>query len=112
MNGELLPVWDRSWHEVWLPLSKSSMAPEDLFVELVGGLATLPPQPTPPAAPPASAFDVEGVLVDPTALNARQEYEVAVGKYNESRSENESALTSEAMAKTFFRKGLVEGSQG
>jgi hypothetical protein len=108
MNGELLPVWDRSWQEVWLPLSKSSMAPDDLFVELVGGLATPPPPPTPPAAPPASAFDVEGVLVDPIALHARQEYEVAVEKYTERRSEYESALTSEVMAKSFFRKLLGE----
>jgi hypothetical protein len=106
MNGELLPVWDRSWQEVWLPLSKSSVAPEDLFVELVGGLAVPPQQPTAPAAPPASTFDVEGVLVDLIALNARQEYEVAIGKYTERRSEFETALTSGAMARSFFRKLL------
>jgi hypothetical protein len=110
MNGELLPVWDRSWQEVWLPLSKSSMAPEDLFVELVGGLATPPTQPTPPAAPPGNAFNVEGVLVDLIALNARQEYQAAMEKYTERRGEYESALTSEALAKSFFRKLLNEAS--
>jgi hypothetical protein len=110
MNGELLPVWDRSWQEVWLPLSKSSMAPEDLFVELVGGLSIPPSQPRPAPAPPASAFNVEGVLVDPTALNARQEYEAAMEQYTGRRSEYESALTSEVMAKSFFRKILVEVS--
>lgn len=110
MNGELLPAWDRSWKEVWLPLSKSSMAPEDLFVELVGGLATPPQQPIPPAAPPASAFDLEGVLVDTLALHARQEYEAAMARYTERRSEHESALTSETMAKLFFRKLLGEVS--
>jgi hypothetical protein len=94
MNGELLPVWDRSWHEVWLRLSKSSMAPEDLFVELVGGIATPPVQPIPPAAPSANAFNTEGVLVDLVALNARKEYELATGRYTERRSEYESALTS------------------
>lgn len=110
MNGELIPVWDRSWHEVWLPLSKSSTAPEDLFVELVGGLAAPPLQPTPPLPPPASAFDLEGVLIDLIALNARQEYEGSMGRYTERRSEYESALTSEAMAKSFFRKILSEVS--
>jgi hypothetical protein len=110
MNGELLLVWGRSWHEVWLPLSKSTTSPEDLFVEFVGGLAIPPQPPTPPAAPPASAFDVDGILVDPTALFARQEYEVAMEKYTERRSEYESALTSETMAKSFFRKLLGEVS--
>src|SRR5258708_38195894 len=110
MNGELLPVWDRSWQEVWLPLSKSARAPEDLFVELVGGLAIPPRQPIPPAAPPASAFDVEGVLIDSIALIARQEYEVVMSKYTERRSEHESALTSETVAKSFFRGLLNEVS--
>jgi hypothetical protein len=110
MNGELLPAWGRSWQEVWLPLSKSSIAPEDLFVELVRGLAVPLRQPIPPATPPASAFDIEGVLVDPIALDARQEYEAAIGQYTERRSEYESALTSEAMAKSFFRRILGEVS--
>lgn len=106
MKGELLPIWGRSWQEVWLPLSKSSMAPEDLFVELVGGLSAPPEQPVLPAAPPASAFDLEGVLVDSIALHARQEYEVAMTKYTERRNEYEGALTSEILAKSFFRKLL------
>ena len=106
MNGELLPVWDRGWQEVWLPLSKSSTAPEDLFVELVGGLAISPQPPASPAAPPASAFDLEGILIDAGSLAARREYEVAMEKYTERRSEYESALTSEAIAKSFFRKLL------
>jgi hypothetical protein len=110
MNGELLPVWDRSWHEVWLRLSKSSMAPEDLFVELVGGIATPPVQPIPPAAPSANAFNTEGVLVDLVALNARKEYELATGRYTERRSEYESALTSETKARSFFRELLDEVS--
>ena len=110
MNGELFLIWDRGWKEVWLPLSRSSMAPEDLFVELVGGLVTSPHQPTPPTAPPATAFDAEGVLIDPIALSARQEYESAMRKYTERRSAFESALTSEAIAKLFFRKLLGEVS--
>ena len=111
MNGELLPVWDRSWQEVWLPLSRSSMAPEDLFVELVGGLAVPPQPPIPPVAPPTSAFDADGVLVDPIAMDAREKYEMAMQKYTERRNEYESALASEVMAKSFFRRLLGEVSR-
>jgi hypothetical protein len=110
MNGELLPVWDRSWQEVWLRLSKSSVAPEDLFMELVGELASAPPHPIAPAAPPANAFDINGVLIDQAALNAQQEYKMAMEKYAKIRSEYETALSSEVMAKSFFRKLLGEVS--
>ncbi|MHB8267957.1 hypothetical protein [Bradyrhizobium sp.] len=107
MNGELLPVWGQSWQEVWIRLSKSTMAPDDLFVELVGGLAIPPRQPSAPAAPPVGAFNAEGVLVDQNALSARQEYETALERYSKIRSEYETALTSEVVAKSYFRKLLV-----
>lgn len=110
MNGELLPVWDRSWQEVWLRLSKSSMAPEDLFVELVRGLAVPPQQPVLPGVPPASSFDSEGILVDQVALNAQEDYKVAMQGYAEIRNEYEAALTSEVRARSFFRKLLGEVS--
>ncbi len=106
MNGELLPVWDRSWQEVWLRLSKSSMAPKDIFVELVRGIASSPKQPIPPAVPPMSAFDAKGILIDKTALNARLEYKVAMEEYAEIRNEYEAALGSELAARSFFRKLL------
>lgn len=106
MNGELLPVWDRSWKEVWLPLSKS--APDDLFMELLGELARPPEAPSAPAMPPPSAFDVGGILVDPAAIAARQQYEDETVAYNEQRNEFETALSSGVQAKLFFRK-LVGG---
>ena len=106
MNGELLPVWSRSWQEVWLRLSKYPIAPNDLFIELVGSLANAPQQPASPPQPPAIAFDADGSLVDLLALQAREQYELALTNYAAARSEYESALTSEALARRFFRKLL------
>ena len=39
------------------------MAPDDLFMELVSGLAPAPQPPVPPLPPPAEAFDAEGRLM-------------------------------------------------
>jgi hypothetical protein len=108
MNGELLPIWSRTWQEVWLRLSKSPMAPEDLFMELVGGLAPEPQQPPSPPQPPAEAFDMNGALIDPDALRARGEYEKALASYSEYRNKYETALNSELQARAFFRKLLNE----
>jgi hypothetical protein len=100
-----LPVWDGSWQEVWHPLSKSSMVPEDLFVDLIGGLVNPQPRPIPPAPPAVTAFDDEGVLIDPIALSAHKEYEDAI-ESTLNRSDYESALTSEAIAKSLVLVSL------
>jgi hypothetical protein len=108
MNGELLPVWLRSWQEVWLRLARSKAASSDLFVELVRGLAPPPQQPASPPTPPFEAFDASGQLVDLEAVRARREYQEAIAKYSEYRNVYETALSSERQAKIFFR-GLVGG---
>lgn len=38
MRGSLLPVWSRTWREVWSPLARHAAAPEDLFCELYRAL--------------------------------------------------------------------------
>jgi hypothetical protein len=108
MNGELLPVWQRTWREIWLRLVNSRRAPEDLFIELVSGLASPPQQPASPEPPLPQAFDVNGELVDHAALQARSRYEAAMRIYTERRDRYETALNSEAQAKIFFRELLLE----
>ncbi len=38
MRGSLLPVWSRTWREVWSPLARHPAVPEDLFCELYRAL--------------------------------------------------------------------------
>jgi len=106
MNGQLIAAWSRTWQEIWLPLAKSSIAPEDLFAELVRTLAPSPQQPNSPPPPPAEAFDQAGELIETTALQLRADYELAAIKYSEYRDRYETALNSEANAREFF-KGLL-----
>jgi hypothetical protein len=103
MNGELLPVWPRTWKEVWLRLANSKGAPDDLFVEWVSGLAPIPQQPIAPASPPPEAFNANGELIDPAALQARSDYEEAMLRYSDYRNKYETALNSEEEARGFFR---------
>lgn len=106
MNGELLPVWPRTWQEIWVALSKHSSAQVDLFMEMVSGLAIPPRPPGLPDTPPAGAFDENGVLVDPTAIQARQDYERAFAEYSEKRNAYETAQNSEEDARLYFREML------
>ncbi|MGJ4911788.1 hypothetical protein [Bradyrhizobium sp. HKCCYLS2033] len=108
MNGELLPVWPRTWQEIWVALSKHSSAQVDLFMEMVSGLAVPPRPPGLPVAPPPEAFDENGVLVDNAAIQARQDYETAFAKYSESRSAYETAQNSEEDARLYFREMLKD----
>ena len=108
MKGELLQVWARSWQEVWLRLSRSSLSPNDLFMELVSGLAIPPSPPSAPPSPPMSAYNEDGILIDESSMKAQQAYEHALGLYAKARSEYESALSSEPEAKILFRKLMNE----
>jgi hypothetical protein len=103
MNGELLPIWPRTWKEVWLRLANSKSAPDDLFIELVSGLAKIPKQPIAPAPPSPEAFSANGELVDPVALQARSDYAEAMLRYSDYRNRYETALNSEEEARAFFR---------
>jgi len=103
MNGELLPVWSRTWTEIWSPLSKQSSAPNDLFIELVSGLATAPEEPVAPIVASADAYGANGELIDAAAIQARSNYEKAVSRYSEDRKAYEAALNSEEDARAFFR---------
>lgn len=47
MRGSMLPVWPRTWHELWSPLAQHSSAPADLFCELYRAL--MPALKTPPS---------------------------------------------------------------
>ncbi|WP_296258254.1 MULTISPECIES: hypothetical protein [unclassified Pseudomonas] len=47
MRGAVLPVWSRTWREVWSPLARHASAPADLFCELYRAL--LPALKTPPS---------------------------------------------------------------
>lgn len=106
MNGELLPVWARTWQEIWLRLAKSQRAPADLFVELVRNVAPAPRQPTQPPAPSTEAFNSDGQLIDSTAIQLRSEYEAAMESYSAYRNAYETALNSEADAREFFHRAL------
>ncbi|PAQ11707.1 hypothetical protein [Mesorhizobium temperatum] len=106
MNSELLPIWPSTWPEIWQRLKKSSAAPDDLFVMLVDGIAPLPKHPTAPATPPPVAFDQEGNLVDTAAIQARDVYELELERYATERDRYETALSSEALAKPFFKAML------
>ncbi len=103
MNGELLPVWSRTWQEVWAPLARSSRAPDDLFVELVRDLAPKPQRPLAPPPPPLDAFNVHGELVDVAALQERDSYEEASNRYYDYRDRYETALNAEDDGRAFFR---------
>lgn len=108
MKGELLPVWPRTWDEIWLRLAAQDNVPDDLFMELVGGLASPPRQPIAPVTPPAGAYDVDGKLRDAAAIDARREYDLAMSQYLEDRRAYEAALNSEDDAREYFR-GLLRG---
>lgn len=108
MNGELILVWSRTWQEVWLRLAKSSKAPDDLFIELVRGIATAPQLPASPSPPSAESFDANGELVDVAVIQARNEYDEARSRYAEYRQAYEIALNSEDEARAFFRRLLGE----
>lgn len=103
MNGELLPVWSRTWSEIWSPLSKRPGAPGDLFMELTSGLAAVPREPAMPIAPSVEAFGADGELIDSEAIQARSDYEEAVTRYSEDRKAYEAALNSEEDARSYFR---------
>jgi hypothetical protein len=103
MNGELLPVWPRTWKEVWLRLANSRSAPDDVFIELVSGLAVIPQQPVSPELPPPDAFSAGGELIDAGALQTRSDYEAAMRRYSDYRDRYETALNSEPQARAFFR---------
>lgn len=47
MRGSLLPVWSRTWRELWSPLARHGSAPADLFCELYRAL--MPALKTPPS---------------------------------------------------------------
>ena len=108
MNGELLPVWPRTWREIWLRLASSNCAPDDLFIELVSSLAPPPKQPSSPKAPPPDAFDAEGKLIDQAALQARDDYDALMRSYSDYRDRYELALNSETQARAFFRRLLAK----
>lgn len=104
MNSELLPVWASTWPELWSRLSKSAEAPDDLFIGLVGELAPEPQPPVAPAAPQLEAFDEAGALIDHAAIQARDDYDRALFAYNSARDKYISALSSNILARRFFRE--------
>lgn len=106
MNGELLPAWQRSWHEIWIPLSKSAIAPDDIFVELVRSIAVVPQQPMAPPLPSEDAYDADGILTEPAALQAVVAYTAAMLQFESYRDDYETALSgaSGVAAKPFFKK--------
>jgi hypothetical protein len=108
MNAELLPVWASTWPELWSRLAKSAEAPDDLFIGLVGELATEPQPPAVPLPPSPHAFDEAGALVDRATIRARDEYDKAQLLYNSARDKYVSALSSEPLAKQFFRGMLLK----
>ncbi|TPN49492.1 hypothetical protein FJ976_17335 [Mesorhizobium sp. B1-1-9] len=106
MRAELLPALPATWSEVWLPLSRHAECPSDIFVLLVEHLIDPPFAPVQPPLPQPEAFDVDGRLSDPLAIEARDHYEAASKKFAKERSDYESALTSEHLAKVYFRAFL------
>jgi hypothetical protein len=105
MNGELTGVWHHTWKEIWAPLSKSPIAPADLFNELVGGLAPRPVLPVPPNPPPPESYNEVGELVGAAALEEASAYNIALAQYAAARDEYETAVAG-SNAKPLFRKIL------
>lgn len=103
MSGELLPVWPRTWQEIWSRLAKHADAPDDFFVQLVSDLAPQPLQPPAPPQPSLEAYNQSGELIEFSALEARSDYEASIARYTEDRNIYESALNSEERARAFFR---------
>lgn len=103
MSGELLGIWHLTWREIWGPLSRSAVAPADLFNELVGELAPIPIAPNPPASPPPEAYNEGGELVEATALVELAAYKIAIAQYANDRDEYETAVSG-SDAKPLFRK--------
>lgn len=106
MNGELIPVWTRTWQEIWVALSKHPTAEVGLFMEMVSSLAVPPQPPVLPSTPPPEAFDENGVLVDSGAIQIRRDYERAFAGYSGERDAYETAQNSEEDARLYFREML------
>jgi hypothetical protein len=77
-----------------------------LFIGLVDGLAPVPQHPAAPLPLPPDAFDPEGNLINVDAIKARDDFEAALERYRSERDEYETALSSEFLAKKFFKKML------
>lgn len=87
-------------------LAKSRGVPEDVFTTLVGELFAPRPPETPPV-PPASAFNMQGELIDTAAIAARDRYSQALEEFNRQLGPYETARTTEDGAKQFFRQKLA-----
>ena len=92
MSGEIAPVMQRTWKEVWQPLARSNIAPPDMFNELLGELSDEPTAPPAPEIPPPNAFDENGVLIDQEHVEARAKYDRALEIYAAERSAYEVAV--------------------
>lgn len=103
MKAELLPVMQSTWPEIWMRLARHPEASNDLFVGLADGMAPIPQAPIAPPPPLPAAFDQDGNLVDPVAIASRNEFEKALATYAMERDRYETALSSEALAKSFFK---------
>ncbi|MBY3052515.1 hypothetical protein HFO32_34875 [Rhizobium leguminosarum] len=106
MSGQLIRIWPETWSEIWTKLQRASFAPDDLYIELLRQVIPAPLAPTPPAIPPAEAFNEAGELIDLEALQARDVFELARKKFDEIRQARENAISGQD-TRDYFREALA-----
>ncbi|MEN3234186.1 hypothetical protein PUR29_11295 [Methylobacterium ajmalii] len=107
MGGELLSVWSRSWKDLWSKFAAAQDIPDDLFTTLVAELLHRPERPIQPVPLP-SAYNQDGELIDPSAIEARNHYEKLLFVYEKHAAEYDTAIASEGSARVFFRRQIRE----
>lgn len=106
MSGEIAPVIDRSWRDIWGPLTRSAHAPSELLNELLAAPDDAPEPPKPPPSPSIDAFDEAGTeVIDPSYIALRDSYQRAVEQYTEKRAAFEFAVA-EGDARPLFKQLL------
>lgn len=104
MIGELLPIWQETWREIWVPLSRHRDVPTDLWTSLFNVLVKPPAPPFPPVIP--EEFDEDGHPSRAEDIEAQVDYEVALAKYVSGRTRYEEIVSGASHVLPAFRAAL------
>lgn len=90
MKGELLPIWSRTWTEIWRPALESN----DFGIQLAEELAAKypPHRPKSPGRLSPQAYDESGKVIDREALAAQADFQTNLERFKELETQRQNAL--------------------